>query len=56
LLSMGQERLAQMNHVERLQVALDLVQDGSLSQRRASELTGVSRDTIRRKQRTDQEQ
>ncbi|MFD0315988.1 AAA family ATPase [Streptomyces flavalbus] len=56
LLNMGQERLAQMNHVERLQVALDLVQDGSLSQRRASELTGVSRDTIRRKQRTDQEQ
>jgi hypothetical protein len=56
LLCMGQERLTQMNHVERLQVALDLVQDGSLSQRGASELTGVSRDTIRRKQRADQEQ
>jgi SpoVK/Ycf46/Vps4 family AAA+-type ATPase len=56
LLRMGQERLTQMNHVERLQVALDLVQDGSLSQRGASELTGVSRDTIRRKQRADQEQ
>ncbi|MGW0083978.1 AAA family ATPase [Streptomyces sp. NPDC003393] len=56
LLSLGQERLAQMNHAERLQVALDLVQDGSLSQRGASELTGVSRDTIRRKQRAGQEQ
>lgn len=56
LLSMGQERMTQMNHAERLQVALDLVQDGSLSQRGASELTGVSRDTIRRKQRADQEQ
>jgi SpoVK/Ycf46/Vps4 family AAA+-type ATPase len=55
LLSMGQERVAQMNHAERLQVALDLVQDGGLSQRGASELTGVSRDTIRRKQRVSQE-
>ncbi|MFF6992527.1 AAA family ATPase [Streptomyces sp. NPDC010273] len=55
LLTLAQDRLTQMNHVERLQVALDLVQDGSLSQRRASELTGVSRDTIRRKQRSDQE-
>ncbi|MFD4477356.1 AAA family ATPase [Streptomyces sp. NPDC058471] len=52
LLTMGQERLTRMNHAERLQVALDLVQDGSLSQRGASELTGVSRDTIRRKQRS----
>ncbi|RBL87045.1 hypothetical protein DDE05_06300 [Streptomyces cavourensis] len=34
-------------------MALDLVHDGHLSQRRASELTGVSRDTIRRHQRQE---
>lgn len=54
LLRSGQDRLRHMDHACRLQLALDLVQDGDLSQRRASELTGVSRDTIRRRQREDQ--
>ncbi|MFE5716336.1 AAA family ATPase [Streptomyces sp. NPDC056501] len=53
LLGLGQDRLRLMDSATRLQIALDLVQDGDLSQRRASELTGVSRDTIRRRQRED---
>ncbi|MEU7733269.1 ATP-binding protein [Streptomyces griseus] len=56
LLRLGQDRLRHLNQGERLQIAIDLMQDGDLSQRRASELTGVSRDTIRRRQRESQEQ
>ncbi len=54
LLRLGHERLRHFDQAERLHIALDLVHDGELSQRRASELTGVSRDTIRRRQRDEQ--
>ncbi|WP_446039453.1 AAA family ATPase [Streptomyces sp. SID1121] len=54
LLQLGRERLRHLDQVERLHIALDLVHHGDLSQRRASELTGVSRDTIRRRQRDTQ--
>ncbi|WP_440575512.1 AAA family ATPase [Streptomyces sp. AC154] len=54
LLQLGQDRLRHLSQGERLQIAIDLMQDGDLSQRRASELTGVSRDTIRRRQREGQ--
>ncbi|MET9534705.1 ATP-binding protein [Streptomyces sp. NPDC006649] len=51
LLQAAQDRLRVMDHADRLQIALDLMQDSELSQRRVSELTGVSRDTLRRRQR-----
>ncbi|MET7366225.1 ATP-binding protein [Streptomyces sp. NPDC005566] len=54
LLQLGHDRLRHLDQAERLHIALDLVHDGELSQRRASELTGVSRDTIRRHQRERQ--
>ncbi|MFC9240889.1 AAA family ATPase [Streptomyces decoyicus] len=55
LLRLGQDRLRGMDQANRLQIAVDLVQHGEISQRRASELTGVSRDTIRRRQRDEQQ-
>ncbi|MEU2450251.1 ATP-binding protein [Streptomyces sp. NPDC012765] len=51
LLGAGQSHMRTMDHADRLQIALDLMQDSELSQRRVSELTGVSRDTLRRRQR-----
>lgn len=51
LLASAQEHFRTMDHADRLQIALDLMQDSELSQRRVSELTGVSRDTLRRRQR-----
>ncbi|WP_205522465.1 MULTISPECIES: ATP-binding protein [unclassified Streptomyces] len=51
LLRAGQDHMRTMDHADRLQIALDLMQDSELSQRRVSELTGVSRDTLRRRQR-----
>ncbi|UKY50307.1 AAA family ATPase [Streptomyces inhibens] len=53
LLKLGQDRLRDMGYADRLHIALDLVQHGGISQRRVSELTGISRDTIRRRQRDE---
>lgn len=55
LLQLGRDRLRGMDHAGRLHIALDLVQHGGISQRRASELTGISRDTIRRRQREEKQ-
>ncbi|MER7702295.1 ATP-binding protein [Kitasatospora sp. NPDC097605] len=49
LLDLGRERLRGMDGAYRIQIALDLMEECSISQRRASEITGVSRDTIRRR-------
>lgn len=40
LLRAGQDHMRTMDHADRLQIALDLMQDSELSQRRVSELTG----------------
>ncbi|MEV7179200.1 ATP-binding protein [Kitasatospora sp. NPDC093679] len=49
LLDLGRQRLREMEAPRRIQIALDLIEECSISQRRASEITGVSRDTIRRR-------
>lgn len=41
-----------LNRSERQELALVLVQEAGLSQRQASDMTGVSRDTIRKRERT----
>lgn len=51
LLRLVHERVAELDHESRLRVAVGLVRRGC-SQREAHDLTGVSRDTIRKRQRT----
>jgi hypothetical protein len=48
LLRRSRDRLSALTTTERISVAVRLLGGGHLSQRRVAELTGVSRDTLRR--------
>ena len=48
LLRRSRDRLSALSGTERISVAVRLLSGGHLSQRRVAELTGVSRDTLRR--------
>jgi SpoVK/Ycf46/Vps4 family AAA+-type ATPase len=49
LLRRSRERLSALSTAERIAIAVRLLGGGQLSQRRVAELTGVSRDTLRRR-------
>ncbi|MGA5799366.1 AAA family ATPase [Streptomyces sp. SID8376] len=56
LLDVCGEQLRQLPFAERVRLAVDLVQSDHLSQRRVHELSGVSRDTIRKRVRHQESQ
>jgi ATPase family associated with various cellular activities (AAA) len=48
LITVAKDRFSRMSGGERVQIAVELMQNASISQRKAHEVTGVSRDTLRK--------